>query len=89
MKYLSSDALASDPRNHAVPLLDHFRVEEDPSRSYMIMPLLRRISRPPFETVYNAIDFVDQILEVCRIIDEHLPASHSHNRVSFFYMSMA
>ncbi|KZV68704.1 hypothetical protein PENSPDRAFT_609718 [Peniophora sp. CONT] len=60
---LSSDALRRDPRNHSVPIEDVFADDEDPSVSYLVMPFLRRMNSPEFETVGEVVDFVDQILE--------------------------
>ena len=61
---LSSEALSKDPKNHSVPILDHFEDENDSSMSFMVMPFLLRIDRPPFDTVDEVMDFVDQMLEV-------------------------
>jgi hypothetical protein len=36
----------------------------DDSVSYIVMPFLRLSENPPFETVGEVADFVDQILEV-------------------------
>ncbi|KZV68674.1 hypothetical protein PENSPDRAFT_652984 [Peniophora sp. CONT] len=52
-----------DPRNHAVPVLDQFQDDVDPSISYIVMPFLRPLHRPPPETVGDCIDFVTQFLE--------------------------
>ena len=64
---LVSDGLINDPRNHSVPILDIFKDEEDDTISYMVMPFLRLIHNPDFETVDDVVRFVDQILEVCSI----------------------
>lgn len=53
-----------DPANHTVSILDTFTDHEDESVSYMVMPYLRPSDNPPFETVGEVMDFVDQILEV-------------------------
>ena len=62
--YLRSGSLARDPRNHAVPVLDYFQDDEDPTISYMVMPFLRPIDDPDFEVVDEVAEFVSQILEV-------------------------
>ena len=64
---LSSGPLRQDPRNHSVPVFDMFPDDEDPTTSYMVMPLLRLIDQPPFDLVQELIDFIDQILEVCSL----------------------
>lgn len=63
---LSSLELSSDPRNHCVPIFDQFRDDQDSQWSYIIMPFLRYVDDPPFETVSDIVDFVTQMLEVCR-----------------------
>ncbi|GBE79197.1 hypothetical protein SCP_0203940 [Sparassis crispa] len=60
---LSSDALRNDPRNHCVPILEVIQDTDDETISYMVMPFLRFIDNPPFQTVENLVDFADQILE--------------------------
>ena len=61
---LWSEDLRRNPWNHSVPVLDLFQDDDDPSISYLIMPFLRLIDRPPFDLVEEVVDFVDQILEV-------------------------
>jgi len=41
-----------------------FEDHKDDQVSYIVMPFLRPIDKPPFESVKEIIDFVDQILEV-------------------------
>ena len=66
---LSTAELRADPRNHCVPIIEIFDDPDDDSISYMVMPLLRNASNPPFQYVKEIIDFVDQILEAgCRLI---------------------
>ena len=62
--FLSADELLQDPRNHCVPIIDHFEDELESGMTFMVMPFLLPINKPAFETVDNVIDFVDQILEV-------------------------
>jgi hypothetical protein len=57
-------AAVEDPANHSVPILDTFMDPADDSVSYIVMPFLRLSNNPPFETVGEVTDFVDQILEV-------------------------
>ena len=61
---LNEERYRQDSRNHSVPILDTFADDQDPSVSYMVMPFLREIDWPEFETVAEVVDFVDQILEV-------------------------
>lgn len=51
-------------QNHCVPLLDVFQDPDDPEVTYMVMPYLHPINKPPFVTVGDVMDFVGQMLEV-------------------------
>ena len=62
--YLSSPELREDPRNHCVPILDHFQDDADESITYIVMPLLRGFDNPKFGSVNELLDFGDQIFEV-------------------------
>lgn len=55
----------SDAVNHCVPLLDLILDEEDAAYSYLVLPFLRPVDNPSFETVNDVVDFVEQILQVC------------------------
>ena len=57
-------AVLDGPENHSVPILDSFVDFADDSISYIVMPFLRLPTNPPFDTVWEVADFVDQILEV-------------------------
>ncbi|KAL6306741.1 hypothetical protein BKA93DRAFT_772601 [Sparassis latifolia] len=59
----SAPRLRTDPNNHCVPILEVFQDADDKTISYMVMPCLRFIDRPPFERVIDVVDFVDQLLE--------------------------
>lgn len=63
-QFLSSAKLRSDPNNHCVPILDHFRLDSEPGSEFIVMPLLRGFKDPPFYAVDEVLDFVDQILRV-------------------------
>ena len=57
-------ATLEHPANHSVPILDTFVDFQDESISYIVMPFLRLSDNPPFDTVSEVADFVDQLLEV-------------------------
>ncbi|KIP02951.1 hypothetical protein PHLGIDRAFT_37667 [Phlebiopsis gigantea 11061_1 CR5-6] len=59
---LGLDEQREDGRNHCVPILDHFP-DADDAFTYIVMPFLRPVDEPPFETVENVVEFVDQLLE--------------------------
>ena len=61
---LTQEDWINDPRNRCVPIVKLFEDHKDPRASYIVMPFLRPMDDPPFESVKEIIDFVDQILEV-------------------------
>ena len=61
---LSSEELRKDPRNHCVPVLDIIVDAEDPAVSFIVMPFLRHIDDPPFDTVGSILECMEQLLEV-------------------------
>ena len=63
-EFFSSGTIASDPRNHCVPIYGILEVPEDPDTIILIMPLLRRFYTPAFYTVGEIVDFLTQIFEV-------------------------
>jgi hypothetical protein len=62
--YLSSEPLASDPKNHCVPIYEVLEVPDVEDTILLVMPLLRRYDRPPLQTVGESVDFFQQIFEV-------------------------
>lgn len=63
-RYLSSEPLASDPKNHCVPILEVLDLPEDDNTKLLVMPLLRIFDNPPFLTVGEAVEFMRQAIEV-------------------------
>lgn len=66
-KFLRSPPLKDDPRNHSIPLLDILEPENEPDIAILVFPLLRRLDSPPLASVREAVDFVEQTLEVSLI----------------------
>jgi serine/threonine protein kinase len=62
--FLSSQPLASDTKNHCVPIYDVLQVPDMDDRTILVMPLLRWYDDPPFQTVGETIDFFGQIFDV-------------------------
>ncbi|KAI0345516.1 hypothetical protein BDW22DRAFT_883319 [Trametopsis cervina] len=58
-------------QNHCVPLLDVFQDPDDPEVTYMVMPYLHPINKPPFVTVGEVMDFVGQMLEGLDFLHTH------------------
>ena len=46
-------------------MLDAFHDDEDDYYDYIVLPLLRKFDDPPFTSVLDVLDFVQQTLEVC------------------------
>ncbi|KAH9973838.1 kinase-like domain-containing protein [Lactifluus volemus] len=55
----------------SLPILDTFVDYADESISYIVMPFLRLLDNPPFETVGEVVDFADQILEGLVFMHSH------------------
>ncbi|KAA1476401.1 kinase-like protein [Dentipellis sp. KUC8613] len=68
-QFLSQDEQRKNPRNHAIPLLDLIRA---PDHCFMVLPFCRNLisSTPPFETVGEAFDLVEQALEGLEYLHE-------------------
>ncbi|KAG6900303.1 hypothetical protein C0993_012735 [Termitomyces sp. T159_Od127] len=63
-KYFSSGPLASDPRNHCVPILDIIEPKEGSNIAFIAMPLLINTrSYVPFTTIGEVVEFFRQIIE--------------------------
>lgn len=53
-----------DARNHTIPILDTFMDPTKQHVAYLVMPFCRHVDNPPFDTVEEVLDFIDQISEV-------------------------
>ena len=62
--FLSSEPLASDPRNHCAPIYEVLQVPDKRDRVILVMPLLMLFDNPPFKTYGEAVDLFSQIFEV-------------------------
>ncbi|KZV68671.1 hypothetical protein PENSPDRAFT_609701 [Peniophora sp. CONT] len=63
LSLLNAPEVRNDPRNHAVPILDHFQDDIDPTISYFVMPFLRPLDWPVLEKVGDCVELVTQFLE--------------------------
>ncbi|KAI0751223.1 kinase-like domain-containing protein [Daedaleopsis nitida] len=68
---LSSPELRDDPTNHCVPILDAIQDTQDPSISFLVMPYLRYINQPEFDTVGSILNCVEQLLEGLCFLHKH------------------
>ena len=62
--YLSSEPLASEPKNHCVPICEVLQVPDVDDRIILVMPLLRAYNSPPLQTFGESVDFFQQVFEV-------------------------
>ncbi|KAI0040833.1 hypothetical protein FA95DRAFT_1527205 [Auriscalpium vulgare] len=68
---MTSEPLSSDPRNRTAPLLDILQVPDEPKKRLLVMPMLRPLDSPEFETFGEAISFFTQIFEAIQLMHEH------------------
>ncbi|EIN06247.1 hypothetical protein PUNSTDRAFT_73300 [Punctularia strigosozonata HHB-11173 SS5] len=61
---LGSEPLASDSRNHCVPI---YEILDVPGENYrlIVMPLLRKYANPEFDTIGEVVSCIQQIFEAC------------------------
>ncbi|TDL23911.1 hypothetical protein BD410DRAFT_720197 [Rickenella mellea] len=62
-QFLSSPERLLDERNHTVPIFDRFRDDSVPDSEFIVMPLLRLATDPPFAVVSEIVELVRQTLE--------------------------
>ncbi|KAJ3507885.1 hypothetical protein NLJ89_g6055 [Agrocybe chaxingu] len=82
-KYLSSEPLASDPRNHCVPILETLYPPGDEDTVILVMPLLRAYDSPRFDTVGEVMDCFRQLFEGLQFMHERHVAHRDINANNF------
>jgi len=70
-QFFSSQPLASDPRNHCVPVYETLQDPTDNDCLILVMPFLRLYNDPPFGTVGEAVEGFRQIFEGLLFMHEH------------------
>ncbi|KAG1792652.1 uncharacterized protein HD556DRAFT_1379030 [Suillus plorans] len=70
-RYFSTHPLSIDPANHCVPIYDVLEVPVDNHTVIIVMPLLRDIMNPSFDTVGEVVDCVHQLFEGLRFMHRH------------------
>ncbi|KAJ7686936.1 hypothetical protein B0H17DRAFT_1302581 [Mycena rosella] len=63
-EYFSSQGVASDPRNHCIPLLSKLSPPDDEDKLIFVMKLLRRYDSPRFDTFGEVAEYFRQIFEI-------------------------
>ncbi|KAI0629583.1 kinase-like protein [Trametes polyzona] len=53
----------TDPQNHTVPIIEVFPDPFDSQLAMMVMPYLRPCNDPPFATIGDVVEFVDQVVD--------------------------
>lgn len=61
---LSACSQRINHRNHSIPILDYFYDEGFEGFEILVLLSLRRYDNPPLETVWDALYFIQQTLEV-------------------------
>ncbi|KAG8893787.1 hypothetical protein FRB99_001706 [Tulasnella sp. 403] len=62
-RFLSSEGIKNDRRNHSAPLLDILEDNDGPEYVILVLPMLRRVDMPPPASVRELVDLVHQTLE--------------------------
>ncbi|TFK74317.1 hypothetical protein BDN72DRAFT_833669 [Pluteus cervinus] len=70
-KLLSSDALASDPNNYCVQLLDILFPADEPELTILVFPFLQSPTALPFDTFGEIVGFIKQISEGLQFLHHH------------------
>ncbi|KAJ7140502.1 kinase-like domain-containing protein [Mycena crocata] len=77
--YFSSASVATDLRNHCVPILEILQVPDDTNITIIVMPLLREYGEPRFDTFGEIVDFFGQIFEGLKFMHDHNVAHRDCN----------
>ncbi|KAG8842241.1 hypothetical protein FRB96_005845 [Tulasnella sp. 330] len=70
-RFLCSETLRNDPRNHSIPLLDVLEDPSEPDHAILVLPLLRRLDMPKLASVRECVALVEQSLEGLAFLHEH------------------
>ncbi|KAJ8509192.1 hypothetical protein ONZ45_g8610 [Pleurotus djamor] len=62
-RFFSTGDLASDPRNHCVPIYQVLSVPGSANTIILVMPMLKEHDRPGFDTIGEAVEFFHQLFE--------------------------
>ncbi|KIM39283.1 hypothetical protein M413DRAFT_447226 [Hebeloma cylindrosporum] len=68
---LSSAELRSDPRNHAVPILDVVLIPGNDEVALLVMPFLMDFHDLPFRRVGEVVEMVEQLLGCLEFLHDH------------------
>ena len=78
-KFFSSKPLASNPKNHCIPLLDALEVPDYKGVVLLVMPILHPFKHPKICMYGEAVKFFWQAFEVRSGISSYIPAASRSN----------
>jgi len=70
-RMFSSEPIASDSRNHCIPIYEVLRVPDDDDLVLLVMPMLHAYDTIPFVTIGEAVEFIRQIFEGLQFMHSH------------------
>ncbi|TFK74337.1 hypothetical protein BDN72DRAFT_955946 [Pluteus cervinus] len=68
---LGAGPLASDPRNHCVPLEDVLSLPDEPDVKIIVFPFLQQLTAIPFDTFGEIVDFLQQVFTGLQFMHHH------------------
>ncbi|CAE6386170.1 unnamed protein product [Rhizoctonia solani] len=71
LQYFSSDSIKDDPANHVVPCYDSFPIPGVENGMFVVMPLLSRYDFPPFYSLDEVQNFLQQVFEGIMFMHAH------------------
>ncbi|KAH9941283.1 uncharacterized protein BXZ73DRAFT_88426 [Epithele typhae] len=80
-RMFSVEPLASDPRNHCVPVYEVMQSPLDDDIVFIVIPFLRPFEKPPFRTVGEALECMRQLIQGLHLMHEHRLAHRQDNNV--------
>ncbi|RDX54873.1 hypothetical protein OH76DRAFT_1478388 [Lentinus brumalis] len=82
IRFLSTEPLASDPRNHSIPVYDVLQSPLDDNITFLVMPYLTRIHKHKYATVGEALECFRQLFEGLQFMHHQLVAHCDINLVN-------
>ncbi|KAH9941292.1 kinase-like domain-containing protein [Epithele typhae] len=80
-RMFSVEPLASDPRNHCVPVYEVMQSPLDDDIVFIVIPFLRPFEKPPFRTSGEALECMRQLIQGLHLMHEHHGA---HRQVELY-----
>ncbi|TFK74308.1 kinase-like protein [Pluteus cervinus] len=70
-RLFSTEPLASDPRNHCIPLEDVISPPDEPDLKFIVFPFLQQLVALPFDTIGEIVDFLRQVFTGLQFMHHH------------------